>query len=437
MDYFEAEQYLLNLNRFGIKPGLKRIRELLYRFDNPHLNLKYVHIAGTNGKGSTAAMTAAVLKEAGYRVGLYTSPHIYNYRERISVNGKMISEGDFAEIVSRIKEVSEKLSDRPTEFEALTALSLIFFKEKNVDVAVMEVGMGGRFDATNVIPLPEVSVITNISRDHTQYLGSDISKIALEKAGIIKRGGILVTAEESEKVREIFKRECIKKNALFLYVGDKIFLKKSRIQTINGLFMQECQLKGRIFSLSNLMLSMIGNHQILNAAAVLLTLEVLVQKGFSIKEEHIRAGFKNAKCPARVEILNADPLVVLDAAHNSASIHMLKHVLKEELGVKNLVLVTGMLEDKDRLGAVEIWGRYPYAVVVTKPENRRAGNWRVLGDYFYKYINNVYICEEIEKAVSKGLKIAQRVKGCLCVAGSFYIIKGAEQTLKKLLNLSQ
>ncbi|NLO89077.1 MAG: bifunctional folylpolyglutamate synthase/dihydrofolate synthase [Clostridia bacterium] len=437
MDYFEAEQYLLNLDRFGIKPGLKRIRELLYRLGNPHLNLKYVHIAGTNGKGSTAAMTAAVLKEAGYRVGLYTSPHIYNYRERISINGELISEDDFAEILSRIKGVSEKLSDRPTEFETLTSLSLIYFQEKNVDVAVMEVGMGGRFDATNVIPLPEVSVITNISRDHTQYLGGDVGQIALEKAGIIKKGGILVTAEESEEVREVFKRECIKKNASFLYVGDKIFLKKNKIQIINGLFMQECQLKGRIFSLDHLMLSMVGDHQILNAATSLLTLEILVQRGFSIKEEHIRAGFKNARCPARVEILNAHPLVVLDAAHNSAGINALKNVLKEELGVKNLILVTGMLEDKDRLEAVEIWGGYPCAVVVTKPDNKRAGNWQVLGDYFCKYINNVCICEEIEKAAFLGLKAAQKFRGCLCVAGSFYIIKGAKEALKKILNIGQ
>ncbi|HBT20388.1 MAG TPA: bifunctional folylpolyglutamate synthase/dihydrofolate synthase [Peptococcaceae bacterium] len=437
MNYFEAEKYLLNLDCFGIKPGLRRIKVLLNRLGNPHLNLRYVHIAGTNGKGSTAAMIAAVLNEAGYRVGLYTSPHIYSYRERISVNGKMVTKKEFAEILSLIKGVSEKLDEHPTEFETLTALALFYFNKRNVDIAVMEVGMGGRFDATNIIPLPEVSIITNISMDHTQYLGDNIERIAREKAGIVKRNGILVTAEESEKVREVFKRECSKRNALFLYVGDKIFFKKSRILTINGLFMQECLLKGRIFSMDDLLLSMIGGHQILNAATALLALEVLVEKGFFIKEIHIRRGFAKAKCKARVEILSGKPLVVLDAAHNNASIKMLKNILMEDLKVDKLVLVTGMLEDKDRLGAVKIWGKYPRAVIVTKPDSNRAGNWRVLGDYFHKYIKNVDICEEIEDAVFNGFKLAQKIKGCLCVAGSFYIIRNAERKLQKLLKNSQ
>jgi len=415
--FSEAEQYISSLERFGIKLGLERIEKLLELFGNPQKKLKFVHVGGTNGKGSTAVMIASILKEAGYKVGLYTSPHIHSYRERISVNGSSISEERFAKIVSDISAAENCEGEYPTEFEVLTAVSLLFFYEAGVDIAVMEVGMGGRFDATNIIPMPEVSVITNVSRDHMAYLGSDVRQIALEKAGIIREQGILV-------------RE---RNARFLYVGDEINLKKGKVRAISGTLVQECSLRGRILSFDNLMLSMIGGHQIVNAATALLVVEVLVEKGYSISAVNVRVGLEKSRCPARIEVFNLSPLILLDVAHNREGILTLKRVLCSDLKVKRLVLVTGMLDDKEWQKVVEIWGTLPAAVVVTRPDSRRVKDWEQLAWYFRRYTKNVYLKEEIEQAVTLGLKMVG-LESCLCVAGSFYLIDRARRKLSALLS---
>jgi len=432
--FSEAEQYISSLERFGIKLGLERIEKLLELVGNPQTKLKFVHVAGTNGKGSTATMIASILKEAGYKVGLYTSPHIRSYRERISVNGSLITEERFAKIVSDISAVAEKCEgEYPTEFEVLTAVSLLFFYEAGVDIAVMEVGMGGRFDATNVITIPEVSVITNVSRDHMEYLGSDVRQIALEKAGIIREQGILVTAASDPEVREILQQKCREKNARFLHVGDEINLKKGKVRAISGKLVQECSLRGRILSFDNLMLSMIGGHQIVNAATALLAVEVLLEKGYSISAINARLGLEKSRCPARIEVFNLSPLILLDVAHNREGIRMLKRVLCSDLKVKRLVLVTGMLDDKEWQNVAEIWGALPAAVVVTRPDSRRVKEWEQLARCFRRYTGNVYLKEEIEQAVTLGLKMVGP-EDCLCVAGSFYIIDRARRKLSALLS---
>ena len=327
-NFDQAEKYVASLLKFGINLGLERVENYLYQKGFPWDSIKFVHVGGTNGKGSTATMIAEILRRAGYRVGLYTSPHINDYCERIRVNGGSISCEEFAELAGEIAGDMGRIPQecRLTEFEFLTVLALNYFKSQSVDVAVMEVGMGGRFDATNVIPRPLLSIITNISKDHTEYLGSSKQDIAGEKAGIIKPGGCLVTAEQSPEIRSLFLRKCWELGSDFYFVGDEIEFEQGAVVLSEEGFVQECSLKSALFDLKSLRLPLAGQHQVINASTAVLGVQVLLEKGLNIREKDIRQGLENMNLPGRIEIIHHKPLVILDAAH-TAGIAALKETI--------------------------------------------------------------------------------------------------------------
>jgi len=430
VDFEQAESYVGSLLKFGINSGLGPVEHYLSRSGFSWEGMRFIHVGGTNGKGSTAAMIAGILHRSGYRVGLYSSPHIDSYRERIAVNSCPISREDFAETVGRVASAVSGFGEeqRLTEFEFLTVAALEYFRCSGVQVAVLEVGMGGRFDATNVIPCAEVSVITNVSRDHMGYLGFDTMSIAREKAGIIKPGGCLVTAEPSPDIRQMLANKCEEVDCVFRYSGEDVECLPGEIIKSKDGIKQKCSLSSGFFRLENLFLSMVGFHQIINAGTALLVCQVLKEKGHEISSQSIRDGLENTVVPGRFEVLASHPLVVLDAAHNRAGISALKHTISTFPG--ELVLVTGMLDEKEQNAAARIWGTLPTAVIVTRPDSDRSKGWRQLAGYFRSRIPKVWEIENIEEAVSFGWQLVGE-DGILCVAGSFRILGRARQEIER------
>jgi dihydrofolate synthase/folylpolyglutamate synthase len=434
-NFEQAEQYVASLLKFGINLGLERVEDYLNKSGYPWGSIKFIHVGGTNGKGSTAAMIAGILTHAGYRVGLYTSPHINNYCDRISIDGQNIRPGQFAELAEEIAGETEGVSRdaRLTEFEFLTVLAFKFFNREGVDAAVIEVGMGGRFDATNVIPAPELSVITNISKDHTQYLGYSELDIAGEKAGIIKPNGCLVTAEQSPEIRSMFWRKCCELGSDFFVVGDEITWRQGPMVFSKEGIVQECCLKGSLFELNSLGLPLIGQHQIINACTALLGAQVLREKGLSISQQDVRWGLENANLPGRIEVLNRKPLVILDAAHNTAGISALRDTIFRIAGEGRLILVTGVLDDKEQDRIAALWGDFPSRVIVTRPENAdRSRSWEQLAHYFSRYLDSVCLIESIDEAVACGWDFTGN-EDVLCVSGSFYLLKRSRHKLHALI----
>ena len=314
MNAIEAIEYIHSVCWKGSIPGLDRTENLLKLMGNPEKKLKFVHIAGTNGKGSTAAMTASILQKAGYRVGLYTSPYIYRFHERMQVNGVEISDEDLAAVTEYVKPLAQSLEVSPTEFELVCCIAFEYFLRQNCDIVVLEVGMGGAFDATNVIECPEVAVITNIGLDHTDFLGSTVEEIAATKAGIFKEGGRAVIYRGSESVEKVFEDVCAQRN---------VSLKKANF---DGLKLHACNLEGQTFDCGHrkdLFLPLLGVHQLKNAAVVLSIADTLVEQGWHISEEHIRDGLRFARWPGRFDIVGRDPLFIIDGGHNPQCIEAL------------------------------------------------------------------------------------------------------------------
>ena len=309
-----ALEYLYGLERFGIKLGLEVITTLLNTLGNPHQQYKSIHIAGTNGKGSTAAFLAQILIEAGYKVGLYTSPHLIQFNERIKINGKDISELDLINLIAVIKEKAEKNNLQLTFFEFTTALAFFYFAQQKIDVAVVETGMGGRLDVTNVIQ-PEVTIITNISLDHQQYLGETKEEIAAEKSGIIKDKAIVVTVEEDKEVLKIIEKKCMEKNA-GLFLSDKAWPQEASLER------QIFTVKGQEYTIH-----LLGEHQLQNAALAIKAASLLAERGLLISSYNIQEGFKKAYWPGRLEIICNEPLVLVDCAHNLAGMQELARVI--------------------------------------------------------------------------------------------------------------
>jgi len=361
MSYSEAVEYLYSLQKYGIKFGLSKTSNLLKAFGNPHLGQRYVHIAGTNGKGSVAAMVESILRTSGLKVGFYSSPHLVRFTERFRINGKEISPETAAGLVEEVKGVMNP-EQPPTFFEVTTAMGLIYFAREQVDIAMIEVGMGGRLDATNVIR-PDVSVITNISLDHQAFLGNSLGEIAREKAGIIKKGIDLVTAATQPRVLALFRETCTEKKAPFWRVGETVRYRPAG---------NRLNYYGFRRKLRNLELGLAGTYQHRNAALALSVIELLERKGLSVSEDHIRHGLKNTHWPGRVHVVSRDPLMILDGAHNPGAIFCLSEAIRAGFQYKRLILVLGVMADKDVSGVLK--GIVPLAdyVLFTRPEYYRA-----------------------------------------------------------------
>ena len=338
MNITEALSFIQSVSWKGTMPGLSRTFGLLERMGNPHEALKYVHIAGTNGKGSTAAMITSILQNAGYTVGLYTSPHIYCFNERIRVNGQDITDQELADITEYCKPLAQSMSDMPTEFELVFCIAVEHFRRKGCQIVVVEVGMGGELDATNVIPAPEVAAITNIGLDHTDFLGDTVEDIARTKAGIFKTGSHAVIYPSGAGVEAVLESICAQRS---------IPCRKADFSAIHPI---SHDLEGQVFDCGErkaLQLPLLGQHQLYNAAVVLSIADTLIEKGWHITEQNIRDGLQTVSWPGRFHIVGRDPLFIVDGGHNPQCLEALVGNIQDYLAGRRVIGLTGVLADKD------------------------------------------------------------------------------------------
>jgi dihydrofolate synthase/folylpolyglutamate synthase len=438
MNYRQAEDYLLSFTDYEKIPGiaytaanydLRRMEKLLQPLGNPHLGTKTVHIAGTKGKGSTAAMIAKVLTTAGYKTGLFTSPHLHTLRERIRINGTMISQADFAALVTKLKPIVEKVNKEAaygelTTFEILTAVVFAYFKNSKVDFQVLEVGLGGRLDATNVAKA-DVCVITSISLDHTEILGDTVDKIAAEKAGIIKPGCIVVSAPQFSEAAEIIKRVCRQKGARLIQVGEDITWQK----TGGDLNLQTLAVKGKTGNY-DLTIPLLGDHQLENAATALAALEALVYLGAKISTKDIVQGFSQVNWPGRLQILSREPMVVVDGAHNDYSMGKLVEAIKKLLHYNRCFVIFGTSCDKDIPGMARELKSLADTIIITSSSHPRAASTSTLTQEFTKLDMKIEVTESVSKALSKALATAQKTD-LILVTGSLFVVAEAIDYMAK------
>ncbi|MFA9422714.1 MAG: folylpolyglutamate synthase/dihydrofolate synthase family protein [Sedimentibacter sp.] len=347
MNYEESLQFIHSTYKFGSKLGLQNITRLTELLGNPQDSYKIIHVAGTNGKGSTSNMIHDVLMASGYRTGLFISPFLEQFNERIQVNKNYISQDSLAKITSLVKEKIDVMLNEgynhPTEFEVVTAIGFKYFQEQNIDFLVLEVGLGGRFDATNVVKNTLVSVITSISYDHMEYLGDTLEKIAFEKAGIIKQNSQVVIYPQEENIVNVIQKISQEKNA-HVYLTNMNDIQKTNGDLTGQWFKY---LKTDIFNLPEVKIHFLGEHQLYNVLAALRTLEIVKSNGYNITEESIKKGLENCFFPGRFEILNENPVIVLDGAHNINGIEYFSKTVKENFKNNKIILFFGMLKDKN------------------------------------------------------------------------------------------
>lgn len=402
MEYF-AEKYIHSLLKFGIKPGLQRVCALCEGLGNPQNDLKFIHVAGTNGKGSVSTQMANILKSAGYKTGLFISPYILDFRERIQINSEWISKDDLEECTFKVKEIADKMTEQPTEFEVITAIAFLYFKRQKCDYVVLETGLGGRFDSTNIINKPECSIITSVSLDHMAVLGDTLSKIAYEKCGIIKEDGITVAyPQQNEDVLSVIKQTASEKNNKLLIPEIPTVIDEN----INGTIIEYKGIKVEI--------PMIGEHQVLNTVT---TVEAALN--LKIPFEHILNGIKKTVLPARVEVISENPLIILDGGHNEAGAKALSYVLKKHV-TKEIVAVMGMMADKECDKLIEEIAPLCQTVIATEvPENPRTLKAEDLSCSLSAYTESIAIANP-EKAFLKAHELAGDKKALL-VCGSLYL----------------
>ena len=428
MNYAEAIQYIENRSSHKTKAGLERMREFLIRLGNPHKNLKFIHIAGTNGKGSTCAMLSSILISSGYKVGIYTSPHLDKYNERITINNTTISDKDFINYTLKLKPICDDMENseygRPTVFEILTAIGFCYFYDKNVDFVVLEVGLGGRFDATNIIENSIVSCIASISFDHTAYLGSKLSQIAFEKGGIIKKNCPVVLYSQSKEVYNVIKDIADKNNS-------KLYFTENAGVKINYRDLEKTiiSIKNQYIDYENIEMKLIGNYQPFNCAFVLLICTALRDSGVNISDDNIYNGIKNAKWNGRMEILSKNPTILIDGAHNIDGISMLSKSLSEYFSDKTITLVLGVLGDKEYEKMIELIIPMADRVVITEPHSYRKLDIQKLEQYVSVYNKELHKEKDIEKAIDLAKNISNDNDVIVC-AGSLYMVGEIRKILK-------
>ena len=425
MNYNECIHYLEEEVGFGSVPGLERIHALCEKLGHPEQNLSVIHVAGTNGKGSAVAMLSSILREAGYSVGTYTSPHLERYNERFTINGNEISDIDFAKEISLMKQICDELAQEgksvPTLFEIVTGAAFHYFAAQKVDILILEVGLGGQYDATNIITDPLLSLIMSISMDHTDFLGNSIEKIALEKAGIIKKNCPVVLYSQSELVYNIMWTKAQECNAPF-YCPKNAEVHISS-QDLNGTCFS---VKTDLLNISDLKLPLLGSYQIPNCVTVLEACAVLRDKGLSISDEAIHSGLKKAHWAGRMEICGTEPLVILDGAHNADGILQLAKSIENYFNEKKVTLILGVLGDKEYSTMAEEILPHADTVILTEPHSERKLDVFSLARSISDYNGTVYTEKEIEAAFEKALSITAK-DGIILCCGSLYMI-GAMRT---------
>jgi dihydrofolate synthase/folylpolyglutamate synthase len=412
--YQQSLDYLYGLEKFGMIFGLTQVERILEAIGNPHREVQAIHIGGTNGKGSTAAMMASILQKEGYRVGLYTSPHLIRFTERIKVNGNEIEKEEVAALAGWMRERIEEAGIVPpfTFFDFTTAMALYYFQQRMVDMTVLEVGLGGRLDSTNVVD-PLLSIITNISKDHEAYLGKSILKIAGEKAGIIKKGRPLITAVTQPQILRLFSKVCRERGSLYFRVG-----KEFRYVWTED---EEFHYEGLHRKLWGLHLNLRGFHQIINATTALGAMEVLEDLGYPVSTDAMVEGLREVDWPGRLEVVSFSPKVVLDGAHNPAGALVLKESLKKEFQYQHLVLLIGVMKDKDIESILHLLAPLADHILLTKPNNDRAAPPALLKKVLGRNGKRAEIIEDLKEAIERGLSITGQ-EDLLCITGSLYTV---------------
>lgn len=405
----EAIDYIENYTWSTTRLGLERTQELLRRLGDPQKKLKFVHVAGSNGKGSTCAMLASVLREAGYRTGMYTSPHVLCFEERLQVNGRYILGQDLADLTERVRVEADAMEDHPSQFELVTAIAMLYFLEQGCDIVVLEVGLGGALDSTNAIDAPEVAVITNIGLEHTEYLGNTLEEIALNKGGIIKAGADVVCYNSAPEVVSVIRQLCSAFRANF------------RLVDFDAVKPLSHDLSGETFTWEGLTLNvpLLGDYQLHNAATALTVVTALRERGWNISDEAVEQGLAKTRWPARFEVLGREPLFLLDGGHNPQCAEVVADNLTKYLGDTPLVVLTGVLEDKDYKAMMQSVLPHAKEFLCVTPDSPRALPAENLADHLRSLGCQAQAYETVKDAVHAALQTGEPVIafGSLYMAG--------------------
>ncbi len=409
MTYQETLSYIHAVQWAGHKPGLSRTQNLLAALGNPEKKLKFVHVAGTNGKGSTSAMLANCLERAGYKVGLYTSPYLYRFNERLQIDGAQIPDEALVDLVARIRPVADAMADVPTEFELITAIGMLYFYEQACDVVVLEVGLGGLLDSTNVIPCPELAVITSLGLDHTAQLGNTLASVATAKAGIIKAEGSVVSYGGVPEADAVIAAACTAQQASLTQVD------------FSQLQITAEDLEGTTFTFgtrTNLQIPLLGGYQPRNAALAITALDCLAQKGWQISEEALREGLATVSWAGRFELLSQNPRFVLDGSHNPHGLRATVESLRRLFPAQKYTFVLGVMEDKDVDEMLDILCPVAKRIVTVTPNNPRALAAKALS----AKITARDVAAITAHTIPDGVAMAQKLggKGVICALGSLY-----------------
>lgn len=434
MNYKETMEYITNTAKFGTNLGLDRTEKILEILGDPHKKIKTIHVAGTNGKGSTVAMITKVLIEAGYKVGMYTSPFLEEFEERIQINDTNISKEALSEIVTEVSKAVDKVIklgyDHPTEFEIITCAMFYYFYKQKVDFAVVEVGLGGKLDSTNVmLPYSKqngggviASIIVSISKDHMNILGDTLEKIACEKAGIIKSGVPVIMYPQEKSVEDVIENVCKEKksNLIKVPIDCAEYIEGEKISITNSKYVQNLKIK-TFNNVYDIELSLLGKHQMLNCATTVFALEEIAKQGVNIKKEHILSALKKVKWIGRLEIMKNKPLVVIDGAHNIDGITKLKENVNRYFKYGKMILILGILADKEVEKMVSTIVPMAEKVIAVTPNSYRAENGEELEKVIKKYNVN---CETKESYLD-AYKLASSYLeegDLLLISGSLYMI---------------
>lgn len=410
MNYKDSVKYIHSLLKFGMNLGLRRISALLNELGNPQEKLEFVHVAGTNGKGTTSTMLSSILCAAGKKTGLFTSPYVFDFCERIQINNKNIPHDDLSLVVEKVKNACDRLSAKgtePTEFEAITAAAMLYFYEQKCDAVVLEVGLGGRYDSTNIIPCPNAAVITSISLDHTKILGDTVEKIAAEKCGIIKNGGtVITTSEQNGKALSVIKDTVKEKNGRLL-IGD---VSAAEILS-EDIFGTEISYNGLTVKIP-----LVGRHQVENTVGV-----ITAARALGISDEFIKKGIESTVIHARMEIISRSPVIMLDGGHNPECAAALENVLVRFAGDKNITVLIGMMADKDTKDYLAAILPHCKTAVFTKPSNPRAEDENELMCEGKCFCRDVVSVKDPKDAYKKAGSLVKN-GDMLLVCGSFYLL---------------
>ena len=418
----EALYYIHSVCWKGSIPGLERINALLDKMGHPERSLKFIHVTGTNGKGSTCAMLANMFTKAGYKTGLYTSPYLVRFNERIQIDGVQISDADVCAITEYIKPLADSIFEQPTEFEMVTALGFEYFARQKCDLVVCEVGMGGEFDATNVILPPEAAVICNIGLDHTEVLGDTLEKIAATKSGIIKPGCDAVIYREKPSVEDVIATRC-KAVGAKLHKADFV-----DIQPVSH------DLNGQVFNWERfqaLKLPLLGEHQLHNAAVALTTATVMQSRGWKLTDDDIREGLATVSWPGRFDVRRRDPLFIIDGGHNPQCIEALVKNIRDYLAGRELTILTGVLADKDYNCMYRDVAPFAKEFITITPGNPRALDAHDLAAYLTQFGKPATACDTVAEGVRLAVDHAGKDGVVLCY-GSLYMIGEIEAGLAAL-----